>query len=73
MKAAIVVFNNDHSLKQVIGPFEDGQAAADHSATLEWGAPRMIVLLTEPTPADPCGYTFAHTRSYCGHSDCRLS
>ena len=71
MSAAIIVFNDDHSLKQVIGPFDDGQAAADHSATLEWSSVRMIVQMTSPTPIEPCPYTMSHTRAFCGHPDCR--
>lgn len=71
MSAAIVVFAPDHSISRVIGPFETGQEAADHSATLAWGEPRMIVLMIAPTT--PCFYTFAHTRAICGNPTCRES
>lgn len=48
MKAVIVVLTMDGRIQQIIGPFDSGQAAADHSATLEWGVPRLIAVLEEP-------------------------
>lgn len=72
MKAVIVVFNPDHTIKQIIGPYDSGQAASDDSAALEWSAPRMIVMLTAPT-TEPCEYTLSHTRDWCGNPGCRES
>lgn len=73
MKAVIVVLNLSGGIERIIGPFISGQEAADHSATLEWGIPRMITVLEEPTTLDPCPYTFAHTREWCGRPGCRES
>lgn len=37
--------------------------------------PDLIALLTQAqaTVEDPCSYTFAHTRHWCGHVGCRDS
>lgn len=48
MKAVIVVLSLSGGIEKIIGPFDSGQDAADYSASLEWGLPRMIALLEAP-------------------------
>ena len=73
MRAVVVVFTADHSLHQIIGPFDTVQEAADHSATVGSEFLRAIAALTPPLPPEPCPFTHSHTRAWCGHPGCRES
>ena len=72
MKAVIVTLNSRGEAQRIIGPFKDGQTAANYSATLEWGLPRMILQIEDPYE-NPCPYTLPHTREWCGYPGCRES